>query len=139
MRFMMLGKATKDSEAGVLPSPEELAEMGKYFESLVNAGVLLEWAGLHASSQGARVRFSGRKSTVIDGPFAETKELVAGYIIIQVKSREEAIEWARRGPTVDGEVEIRRVFEDDDFAPSDPSGELREEDQQLRDRVSAQH
>ena len=135
MRFMMIGKARDDSEAGVLPSGEELAEMGKFNEALVKAGVLLAGEGLHASSKGARVRFSGPKRTVIDGPFAETKELVAGFWLIQVKSREEAIEWAKRIPFREGEVEIRQVFETEEFAPSDPSGELRESEHRLRNQL----
>src|SRR6195256_6109150 len=102
MRFMMIVKASKDSEAGVMPSEELLSAMGKYNEELMKAGVLLDAAGLQASSKGARVRFSGGKRTVIDGPFTETKELIAGYWVIQVKSREEAIEWAKRAPAPHG-------------------------------------
>ena len=124
MRFMMIVKATEDSEAGVLPSEELLAEMGKYNEELVKAGVLLAGEGLQASSKGARVKFSGGKRTVIDGPFPETKELIAGFWLIQVKSREEAIEWAKRSPNPagegkDGEIEIRQVFELEDFGASE--------------------
>jgi hypothetical protein len=115
MRFMVLVKASEDSEAGVLPSKELLAEMGRYNEELVKAGVMLAGEGLHASSKGARVRFSGEKCTVTDGPFTETKELIAGFWLIQVPSMDEAIEWARRIPFSDGEVEVRQVFEASDF------------------------
>jgi hypothetical protein len=117
MRFMMLVKANEDSEAGVLPSREMVAAMGKYNEELMKAGVMLAGEGLHAGSKGARVSYSGEKRTVTDGPFTETKELIAGYWLIQVKSREEAIEWASRIPFEDGEVEIRQVFEASDFPP----------------------
>jgi hypothetical protein len=119
MRFMILVKANKDSEAGVLPSEELLIEMGKYNEELVKAGVMLAGEGLHPSSKGARVRFSGDKRTVIDGPFAETKELVAGFWIFQVNSKEEAIEWVKRAPNpmpgTEPEIEIRQIFEEEDF------------------------
>src|SRR6185369_11762159 len=107
------------SEAGVLPSEQELAEMAKFNEQMVKAGVMLAGDGLMASSKGARVQFSGGKPRVIDGPFAEAKELIAGYWIIQAKSKEEAVEWARRVPFVDGEIEVRQVFELDDFAPGE--------------------
>ena len=117
MRFMMLVKANEDSEAGLLPSREIVAAMGEYNEELMKAGVMLAGEGLQASSRGARVSFSGEKRTVTDGPFTETKELIAGYWLIQVKSREEAIEWASRIPFEDGEVEIRQVFEASDFPP----------------------
>jgi hypothetical protein len=120
MRFMVLIKANKDSEAGVLPNAVLLSEMGKYNEALVKAGVLLAAEGLQASSKGARVRFSGAKRTVVDGPFAETKELVAGFWLIQVKSKEEAIEWVKRVPNPnneDFEIEVRQVFEAEDFGP----------------------
>ena len=117
MRFMIIVKANRDSEAGVMPSEKLLTDMGKFNEELVNAGVMLAAEGLHASSKGARVKFSGGKTTVIDGPFAETKELVAGYWMWQVKSKEEAIEWLKRAPFEDTEVEIRQVFEPDDFGP----------------------
>ena len=137
MRFMMLVKASKDSEAGVLPSQQELAEMGKYNEELVKAGVLLAADGLHASSKGARVAFSGGKPTVTDGPFAEAKELIAGFWIIQVKSRDEAIEWARRVPFREGEIEIRQVFEAEDFG-EEFTPELREQEQRLREQVAEQ-
>jgi len=140
MRFMILIKANADSEAGTLPSEQMLAEMGKYNEELVKAGVLLAGEGLHPSSRGARVRFDGPNRTVIDGPFTETKELLAGFWLIQVKSREEAIEWVKRIPNpdnTDSEVEIRQVFDIEDFAPSDPSGELRAAEQRLREQVAA--
>ena len=119
MRFMVLVKANEDSEAGVMPSERLLAEMGEYNEELVKAGVLLAGDGLQPSSKGARVRFSpGGKTSVVDGPFAETKELIAGYWLIQAKSKEEAIEWVRRVPNpddVESEIEIRQVFEAEDF------------------------
>ncbi len=115
MRFMIIVKANRDSEAGVRPSEKLLTDMGKFNEELVNAGVMLAAEGLHARSKGARVKFSGGKTTVIDGPFAETKELVAGYWMWQVKSKEEAIEWLKRAPFEETEVEIRQVFEAEDF------------------------
>jgi hypothetical protein len=117
MRFMMIVKANKDSEAGVMPSAADLIEMNKYNEELIKAGVMLAGEGLHASSKGARVKFSGDKRTVIDGPFSETKELIAGFWIIQVRSKEEALEWARRVPFKEGELEVRQVAEAADFAP----------------------
>ncbi len=122
MRFMVIVKATKDSEAGVMPSEEMLAAMAKFNEELVKAGVMLDGAGLQPSSKGARIRFSGGKRTVIDGPFAETKELIAGYWVIQVRSKEEAIEWMMRCPNPyneDGEIELRQFFELEDFGPSE--------------------
>jgi len=119
MRFMIIGKATKETEAGIVPKPEAFAAMGKYNDELVKAGVLLAAEGLAASSKGARVKFSGDQRTVIDGPFAESKELIAGFTIIQVKSLEEAIEWVKRGPNIsangEAEVEIRKVMEIEDF------------------------
>jgi hypothetical protein len=115
MRFMMLVKSDDRSEAGVLPTEKELADMGRYNDALVKAGVLLAGEGLRASAKGARVRFAGGKPTVTDGPFTEAKELVAGFWMIEVKSREEAIEWARRAPFQEGEIEIRQVFELSDF------------------------
>jgi hypothetical protein len=120
MRFMMLVKASKESEQGVLPSEERFAEMGRYNEELMKAGVLLDLAGLQGTEKGARIKFSGDKKTVVDGPFTESKELVAGYWIIQVRSREEAIQWALRapnpsGPGVDGEIEVRQFFELEDL------------------------
>src|SRR3989440_1320730 len=136
MRFMIIVKATKDSEAGVLPSEQLLTEMGKYNEELVKAGILLAAEGLHPSSKGVRVRFSGRSRTVIDGPFAETKELVAGFWLWQVKSLEEAVEWVKRSPFDGGaEVEIRPVFEAEDFG-AEMTPELREQEQRLRKQVS---
>jgi hypothetical protein len=134
MRFMVMVKATKDSEAGVMPSEELLEAMGKFNEEMVKAGVMLDGNGLQASSKGARIRFSGDKRTVIDGPFAETKELVAGYWIIQVKSKAEAIEWIKRCPNphnVDSEIEIRQLFELDDFGDSEALDRHRRLDAQL--------
>src|SRR5688500_8211200 len=115
MRFMVIVKASKESEAGVLPDEKALTEMGKYNEELVKAGVMLAGEGLQASSKGARIRFEGKRRTVVDGPFAESKELVAGFWVWQTKSKEEAIEWAKRIPFQEGEVEIRQVFENEDF------------------------
>jgi len=122
MRFMVIGKATPETEKeGALPDPQLMIEMGKYNEELMKAGVLLALDGLHPSSKGARVKFSGKSRTVIDGPFTEAKELIAGFTILQVKSLEEAIEWVKRSPncspTGEGEVEIRQIFEMEDFAP----------------------
>ena len=119
MRFMMIVKASRESEAGAMPEEKNLANMARYNEELVKAGVMLDGAGLKPSSDGARVRYSGDKRTVIDGPFAESKELIAGFWVIQVKSKEEAVEWAKRVPFEDGEVELRPFFELDDFPPSD--------------------
>jgi hypothetical protein len=137
MRFMILVKANAESEAGTLPTHDELAEMGRFNEELVKAGILLAGEGLHPSSRGHRVRFDGADRTVIDGPFTETKELLAGFWLIQVKSPEEAVEWVKRIPFKEGEVEIRRVFETEDFAASDPTGELREAEDRLRQQVEA--
>jgi hypothetical protein len=138
MRFMVIVKANKDSEAGVLPDQKILAEMGKFNEELVKAGVMLAGEGLQPSSKGARVRFQGNKRTVIDGPFAETKELVAGFWLWQVKSKQEAIEWLKRAPFDDGtEVEIRQVFETADFAASDPTGELMKKEEELRRTIES--
>jgi hypothetical protein len=132
MRFMVLVKANKDTEAGVMPTEELLAEMGKYNEELVKAGVMLAGEGLHPSSKGARVRFSGKERTVIDGPFTETKELLAGFWLIQVKSLEEAIEWVKRAPMdEDTELEIRQVFEAEDFG-DEFTPELREQEERIR-------
>lgn len=124
MRFMIIVKANKDTEAGVMPEEKLMADMAAYHEELARAGVLLDANGLQPSAKGARIRYSGGKRTVIDGPFAETKELIAGYTLIQVKSREEAMEWARRFPAPfgegkDGEIEIRQLFELEDFAQGD--------------------
>ncbi len=134
MRFMILVKATKNSEAGVLPDEKLLTAMGKYNEELAKAGVLLAAEGLQPSSKGARVRFSGNKRTVIDGPFAETKELIAGFWLWQVKSKEEAIEWVKRCPNPfpgESEIEIRQVFEAEDFG-AEFTPELREQEERLR-------
>jgi hypothetical protein len=136
MRFMVIVKADKNSEAGVLPSHELLAEMGKFNEELVKAGVMLAGEGLQASSKGARVKFSGNKRTVTDGPFAETKELVAGFWLWQVRSKEEAIEWLKRAPFREGEVEIRQVFEAEDFG-AEFTPELREQEERLREQIAA--
>jgi hypothetical protein len=134
---MVIVKANKDSEAGVMPTEELLTEMGKFNEELVKAGVMQAAEGLHPSSKGARVKFSGRKQTVIDGPFAETKELVAGYWMWKCKSKEEAIEWLKRAPFEDTEVEIRQVFEAADFG-DEFTPELREQEERLRAQVAAQ-
>lgn len=134
MRFMVLVKASKDSEAGVMPSRELLAEMGKFNEELAKAGVLLAGEGLHPSSKGARIKFSGSKRSVVDGPFAETKELIAGFWIWQVKSKEEAIDWVKRCPnphSEDCEVEIRQIFEAEDFGAA-LTPELREQEERMR-------
>jgi hypothetical protein len=134
MRFMVIVKATKESEAGEMPSTELLTAMGKYNEELVKAGIMLAGDGLHPSSKGARVRFSGAKRTVIDGPFAETKELIAGFWIWQVRSLDEAIEWAKRCPNPmpgDSDLEIRQIFEVEDFG-EELTPELREQEQRLR-------
>jgi hypothetical protein len=140
MRFMVIVKASKDSEAGILPSQELLAAMGKFNEELVQAGVMLAGEGLQASSKGARVRFSGDKRTVIDGPFAETKELIAGFWIWQCKSMEEAVTWAKRCPNpmpgTESELEIRQVFEAADFG-ADFTPELQEQEERLRGQISA--
>ncbi len=137
MRFMVIVKANKDSEAGVMPTEKMLTEMGKFNEELVKAGVMQAADGLHPSSKGVRVKFSGGTTTVIDGPFAETKELVAGYWIWQVKSRAEAIEWLKRAPFEDTEVEIRQVFEAEDFG-DELTPELRQQEERLRAQVEAQ-
>jgi hypothetical protein len=134
MRFMIIVKASKDSEAGVMPSEQLLTDMGKFNEELVKAGIMLAGDGLHPTSKGARVIFSGNKRTVIDGPFAETKELIAGYWLWQVKSKEEAIEWVKRCPNPHqggGEIEIRQVFEAEDFG-AEFTPELREQEARLR-------
>jgi hypothetical protein len=137
MRFMVLVKANKDTEAGVMPTQELLAEMGKFNEELIKAGVMLAGEGLQPSSKGARVKFSGNKRTVTDGPFAETKELVAGFWLWQVRSKDEAIEWLKRAPFRDGEVvEIRQVFEAEDFG-AEFTPELREQEERLRKQLAA--
>lgn len=138
MRFMVIVKANKESEAGVLPDEKLLTEMGKYNEELVKAGVMLAGEGLHPSSKGVRVRFDGTKRTVTNGPFPETKDLVAGFWLWQVKSKEEAIEWLKRAPFQEGEVELRQVFETEEFAASDPTGKLREQEERLRAQVEKQ-
>jgi hypothetical protein len=139
MRFMVIVKADKNSEAGALPSQELLAEMGKFNEELAKAGVLLAAEGLQPSSKGARVRFSGKKRTVIDGPFSETKELIAGFWLWQVRSKEEAIEWVKRSPNpfpgTESEIEIRQVFEAEDFGP-EFTPELREQEERVRKQVA---
>src|SRR3981189_2383544 len=136
MRFMILVKADKNSEAGALPDEKLLTEMGKFNEELVKAGVLLAAEGLHASSKGARVRFAGSKRTVIDGPLTETKELIAGFWLWQVKSKDEAIEWLKRAPFDQTEVEIRQVFEPADFGDAF-TPELRQQEERVRAKVAA--
>ena len=139
MRFMAMVKANKDSEAGVLPDEKLLADMGKFNEEMVKAGVLLAGEGLHPSSKGVRIRFSGDKRTVVDGPFSETKELIAGFWLLQVKSKEEAIEWIKRSPNPfpkgESEVEIRQVFEADDFGPA-LTPELREAERRMAEQMA---
>src|SRR5262245_33279898 len=140
MRFMVIVKADKNSEAGILPDEKLLAEMTKYNEEIARAGVMLAGEGLHPSSKGARVRFSGSKRTVIDGPFSETKELIAGFWLIQVKSREEAIEWVKRAPNpfpgTESEIEIRQVFEADDFG-AELTPELRKREEAIGRQMEA--
>jgi len=139
MRFMILLKADKNTEAGVLPDEKLLAEMGNYNEELVKAGVLLAGEGLHPSSKGARVKFAGRERTVIDGPFTEAKELIAGFWLFQVKSKQEAIEWVKRCPNPlegEAEIEIRQVFEAEDFG-AEFTPELRQQEERLRAQVAA--
>ena len=140
MKFMVIVKASPESEAGKMPSEKMLTEMGKYNEELVKAGVILAGEGLHPSSNGVRVRFSGDKRTVVDGPFSETKELIAGFWLFQVKSREEAIEWVKRCPNPmesDSEIEIRQVFEAEDFG-AEFTPELREQEDRLREKIAEQ-
>jgi hypothetical protein len=138
---MVIVKATKNSEAGVMPSEKLLADMGKYNEELVKAGIMLAGEGLHPSSKGKRVKLAGSKRTVVDGPFTETKELVAGFWLWQVKSMDEALEWVKRVPDPmpgeESEIEIRRVFDAEDFAESDPTGELRKKEAELRKSAEA--
>jgi hypothetical protein len=138
MRFMVIVKASKDSEAGIMPSQQLLADMGKFNEELANAGVMLAGEGLHPSSKGVRVRFSGDKRTVIDGPFTETKELIAGFWLWQCKSLDEAIQWVKRCPCPmpheDAEIEIRQVFEADDFG-AEFTPELREQEDRVREKA----
>ena len=136
MRFMMLVKSNQRAEAGDMPDQELIAAMGRYNEQLAKAGVLIDLAGLQPSAKGARVKFSGGKRTLVEGPFAETKELIAGYWLIQVKSKEEAIEWAMRAPAphgegADGEIEIRQLFELEDFGPSEAIDAARQLEQEL--------
>ena len=136
MRVMVIVKASKESEAGVLPSSEMLGAMGKYNEELAKAGIMLAGEGLHDSSKGKRVRFEGKKRSVIDGPFAETKELIAGFWLWQVRSMDEAVEWLKRAPFEDGdEVEIRQVFEAEDFG-AEFTPELRAQEERLREQVA---
>jgi hypothetical protein len=135
---MILVKATKESEAGILPDEKLLAEMGKYNEELAQAGAMLAGEGLQPSSKGARIRYAGTKRTVIDGPFAETKELIAGFWLINVKSKDEAIGWLKRAPFKEGEVEIRQVFEAEDFGPA-LTPELRGQEERLRAQIAGKH
>lgn len=140
MRFMVIVKADKNSEAGVLPDPKMLTEMGNYNEELVKAGVMLAGEGLQSSAKGVRIRFEGNKRTVIDGPFAETKELIAGYWMWKVNSQAEAIEWLKRAPFDGGtEVELRQVFETEDFAAAYPefTPELQQQEERLRTQITA--
>ena len=135
MRFIVMVKASKDSEAGILPTTEQLAEMGKFNDELVKAGIMLAGEGLHDSSKGARISYDGKQRTVRDGPFTETKELVAGFWIWQVKSKQEALEWAKRIPFQEGEVEIRQVFEAEDFG-AEYTPELREQEERQRQAIA---
>jgi hypothetical protein len=137
MRFMVIVKADKNSEAGIMPGKQLLTDMGKFNEELANANVLLAAEGLQPTSKGVRVKFSEGKKIVIDGPFAETKELIAGFWLWQCKSLDEAIEWLKRAPFEETEVEIRQVFETADFAASDPTGELRKKEEDLRKTIEA--
>jgi hypothetical protein len=138
MRFMVIVKADRDTEAGVMPTEQMLADMGRFNDELVKAGIMLAGEGLHPSSKGARIRFSGTKRTVIDGPFTETKELVAGFWLVQLKSLAEAIEWFKRAPMGgDTELEIRQVFEADDFG-AEFTPELREQEDRQRAQIAAQ-
>jgi hypothetical protein len=136
MRFMVIVKANKDSEAGILPDEKQLTEMGKYNEELAKAGVLLAGEGLQASSKGARVRFAGDTRTVVHGPFPESNDLIAGFWVFQVRSKDEAIEWVKRVPFTEGEIEIRKVFEAEDFGPA-MTPELREQEERLRAQAPA--
>lgn len=137
MRVMVFVKANPESEGGAMPGEDVLREMGKFNEDLVNAGVMLAGEGLTPSAQGKRVKFDGKKRAIIDGPFAEAKELVAGFWMWQVKNMDEAIEWIKRSPFQEGEVELRPVFETEDFAASDPTGELRAQEHRLREQSAA--
>ncbi|GAB2482008.1 YciI family protein [Jatrophihabitans fulvus] len=138
MRVMVIVKASDDSEAGRMPTTDELNEMGRFNSELVEAGIMLAGEGITPSSKGKRVRFNDRKATVVDGPFAETKELVSGFWIWQVASMDEAMEWASRVPFVEGEVEVRPVFELEDFGDA-ATPEIQEHEQKLRDRIESQH
>ena len=141
MKFIVFGHATKDTEAGVLPTGEDFARMGKFIEELVKAGVFVAGEGLQPSSKGARISFgSGGKPSIRNGPFTESKELIAGFSIIQAKSLDEAIAWMSRAPNPEGtSLEIRQLFSDEDFAPADPTGELRERDAKLRAEADERH
>jgi hypothetical protein len=134
MRFLVIVKASKESEAGEMPSTEQLAEMGKYNEELAKAGIMLAGEGLHPSSKAVRVRFEGKRKTVIDGPFAETKELVAGFWIWQCRSKDEAIEWLKRAPFQEGDVELRQIFEQEDFGAA-LTPELRQQEERITKRI----
>ncbi|MBV9402777.1 MAG: YciI family protein [Candidatus Eremiobacteraeota bacterium] len=136
MRFMVIVKATKDSEAGVLPTEQQLADMGRFNEELAKAGVMLAGEGLQASSKGARIKFSGSGRTVTDGPFPQTDELVAGFWIIRARSKDEAIEWMKRAPFEDGEIEIRQIFEAEDFGPA-LTPELKDSQRRMREEITA--
>lgn len=138
MKFMLIVKATPDTEAGVMPTEQELLEMGRFNEELVNAGVMLAGEGLHPSARGARIHYDGDRRTVVDGPFSEAKELIAGFWMIQAKSREEAIEWMKRAPFRDGQVEIRQVFDAADFGEA-YTPEVAEQEDRLRAKVAEQH
>jgi hypothetical protein len=140
MKVMVFVKATPSSETGALPSEKLLQEMGKFNEELVKAGIMLAGEGLHPSSKGKRVHFSGSKRAIVDGPFSETKELIAGYWLWQVRSMDEALEWVKRCPNPmpgeESDIEIRPVFAPEDFAPSDPTGELRKKEEELRQQAA---
>jgi len=141
MRFMVIVKGNALSESGALPAPELVAAMGKFNEEMVKAGVMLDGNGLHPTSKGAKIRFNGASRTVVDGPFSEAKEIVAGYWMIEVKSKEEAIEWIKRSPNPfpgESEIEIRQVYSPEDFAPIDPTGELMAKEEELRKKIEAQ-
>ncbi|MBV9972255.1 MAG: YciI family protein [Candidatus Eremiobacteraeota bacterium] len=136
MRFMVIVKATKDSEAGVLPTEQQLADMGRFNEELAKAGVMLAGEGLQASSKGARIKFSGSGRTVTGGPFPQTDQLVAGFWIIRARSKDEAIEWMKRAPFEDGEIEIRQIFEAEDFGPA-LTPELQDSQRRMREEITA--
>lgn len=138
MRVMMIVKASPESESSVMPTTNELREMGEYNAELVKAGILLGCEGLHPSAKGKSVRFDGAQRTVVDGPFAESKELVAGFWLLEVRSMDEAVAWARHIPFREGEVELRQVFDMEEFAPADPTGELRAAERRLAEQLAAQ-